>query len=172
MSVQLRPFRQADVELLVRFATDPSLSEPFQWFGFAPSQNLRRRWEEDGLLGKDPHHLAIVESDAVIGWVMWRQGSRRWSGVVEIGAVVAPEHRGRGAGTAAQHQLVEYLFATTPVHRIWAGTEVDNMAEQRALEKCGFQREGVLRQNVFRGGEWRDSVIYGLLRTDSRQPTR
>ena len=168
MSVQLRPFRQADLEFLTRLTTDPACSEPFQWFGYSSPQALRRRWEEDGLLGKDPHHLAIVESDAAIGWVMWRKGSRRWSDVVEIGALLAPEHRGRGAGTAAQQQLVEYLFATTPVHRIWAGTEVDNLAEQRALEKCGFKREGTLRQNTFRGGKWRDSVIYGLLRIDSR----
>ena len=168
MSVQLRPFLDSDLEFLTRLTTDPTCSEPFQWFGCSSPQALRRRWEEDGFLGKDPHHLAIVESDAVIGWVMWRQGSRRWSDVVEIGALLAPEHRGRGAGTAAQQQLVEYLFATKPVHRIWAGTEVDNVAEQRALEKCGFQREGILRQNVFRGGEWRDSVIYGLLLSDRR----
>ena len=168
MSIQLRPFGERDLEFLDRLVTDPTCSEPFQWFGFGSPQTLRRRWEEDGFLGKDPHHLAIVQSDTVIGWVMWRKGSRATHGVLEIGAVLAPEHRGEGSGTAAQQQLVDYLLATTTVHRIWAGTEADNVAEQRALEKCGFQREGRLRSQVFRGGEWRDSIIYGLLRTDSR----
>jgi len=74
--------------------------------------------------------------------------------------------RGRGAGTAAHRLLVDYLFATTPTHRIWAGTEVENIAEQRALERSGFRKEGLLRGHHFRDGRWRDSFIYGLTRDD------
>jgi GntR family transcriptional regulator len=49
--------------------------------------------------------------------------------------------RGREAGSAAQRMLVEYLFATSTVHRVWAWTGSDNLAEQKALDKCGFTRE-------------------------------
>jgi Acetyltransferase (GNAT) domain len=45
----------------------------------------------------------------------------------EIGIVLLPEARGRGYGTQAQRLLARYLFAHTTVHRIWAGTEVDNV---------------------------------------------
>jgi RimJ/RimL family protein N-acetyltransferase len=58
------------------------------------------------------------------------------------------------------------LFGTTPVHRLQAGTEVENVAEQRALKNAGFRREGVHRGVYFRDGRWRDSVMYGLLRDD------
>jgi len=34
--------------------------------------------------------------------------------------------------------LVTYLFSHTPVQRIEAGTDLNNVAEQRALEKAGF----------------------------------
>jgi RimJ/RimL family protein N-acetyltransferase len=89
---------------------------------------------------------------------------------LEIGVALFPEHRGRGIGTEAQRQLVDYLFATTPVHRIQAGTEAGNVAERRALERVGFRREGVQRGLYFRDGEWRDSVMYGLLRGDAQSP--
>jgi len=36
----------------------------------------------------------------------------------------------------------------------------------RALEKCGFRREGLLRQAGFRGGQWRNVAVYGRLRDD------
>jgi RimJ/RimL family protein N-acetyltransferase len=52
------------------------------------------------------------------------------------------------------------------VHRLQAGTEVDNIAEQRALEAAGFQREGIHRGVYFRDGRWRDSVMYGLVRDE------
>ena len=58
------------------------------------------------------------------------------------------------------------MFAHTLVHRIWAATEVENVAEQRALEKAGFTREGTLRGAGWRDGAWRDGVSYSLLRTD------
>jgi RimJ/RimL family protein N-acetyltransferase len=60
----------------------------------------------------------------------------------------------------------EHLFNTTLVHRLCANTEAENLAEQKALEKCGFCREGFLRHAGFRGGSWRDVVIYSLLRSD------
>ncbi len=50
--------------------------------------------------------------------------------------------------------------------RIEAGTQPDNLAEQRALEKAGFQREGVLRAVEFRAGRWRDGVLYSRIRED------
>ena len=66
----------------------------------------------------------------------------------------------------AQRLLVRYLFAHTTAHRIEASTEADNLAEQRALEKAGFTREGICRAAGWRDGAWRDGVIYSILRTD------
>jgi RimJ/RimL family protein N-acetyltransferase len=62
-------------------------------------------------------------------------------GCLEIGALLFPEHRRHGVGTAAQRLLTEYLLATTLANRIQAITNVDNLAEQRALERIGFRRE-------------------------------
>jgi len=66
----------------------------------------------------------------------------------------------------AQRALAEYLFATTLAERIEAETDVENIAEQRALERAGFTREGVLRHTQFRAGRWRDNVIYSVLRAE------
>jgi RimJ/RimL family protein N-acetyltransferase len=78
--------------------------------------------------------------------------------------VILPEFRGRGYGTLTQRLLADYLFATTTANRVEAETEVANMAEQRALEKARFIREGVRRGSQFRDGKWRDMAIYGRLR--------
>lgn len=173
-SVRLRPFRQDDLGLLARDAIDPAFSMPFEWTGYRSPGAYRRRWEEDAFLDKDPRRLVIVEHDDVgLGWVAWQDanmfGREGWAWV--LGVILAPEHRGRGVGTAAQRLLAEHLFDTTVVHRLCANTEADNIAEQRALEKCGFRREGVLRRAGFRGGQWRDGVIYALLRDELHAPS-
>jgi RimJ/RimL family protein N-acetyltransferase len=83
-----------------------------------------------------------------------------------LGVIVAPEARGQGYGTEGQRLLVRYLFSHTQLNRIEAETDIGNLAEQRALEKAGFTREGVRRGVSFRAGQWRDGVLYGIVRAD------
>ncbi|MFE2066673.1 GNAT family N-acetyltransferase [Streptomyces sp. NPDC059467] len=168
-SVILRPAREDDLPLLERFLFDPEAASPFQWFGWRDPDRFRRRFAENGLLGPDDGQLVVDASDAgaPLGFVSWhklRTGptSYCWS----MGIALAPEARGRGIGTRAQHLLVRYLFAHTPVQRIQADTDLENIAEQRALEKVGFTREGVMRAAMFRDGHWRDCVLYSVLRDD------
>ena len=58
------------------------------------------------------------------------------------------------------------MFSHTQVNRLEASTELDNVAEQRSLEKAGFTREGVQRGACFRAGVWRDMVLFSLLRSE------
>ena len=98
------------------------------------------------------------------GWRRRSYGPHSPCWIVSI--ALTPEARGHGYGTEAQRQLTRYLFAHTQAHRIEAGTEITNVGEQRALEKAGFTREGVLRGALFRRGQWHDCVFYGILRDD------
>lgn len=165
---RLRPIEEADLDTLRRLFTEPAMSEPFQWHGFRDPHAFRRRWEADGWLGEEHSMLAVGLPDGgFAGIVSWRPVRTVPEGAcVEMGILLLPEHRGRGIGTAAQRQLVDYLFATTLVHRVQAGTDVENLAEQRALERAGFRREGVMRCCAFIGGRWRDGVLYARLRDD------
>jgi RimJ/RimL family protein N-acetyltransferase len=165
--VALRPIQEADLDDLCRTVTDPEMAGEFEWVGFRDPGALRRRWEEDGWLGAEGGRLAVESAGVFAGDVSWRDHSPGVAkgAIYEVGIALFPDHRGHGVGTAAQRLLVQYLFDTTPAHRIQAYTEVENLAEQRALEKVGFEREGVVRATIYRGGRWRDSILYARLRT-------
>ena len=165
----LRAFREEDLEFLDRLCIDPAALGPFEWFGFRDVRGWRRRWEQDGFVAADSTALAVVAADAtLIGIASWKAAHRGGSPGVcfEIGLALLPDHRGQGLGIAVQRLLVDHLFRFTTVHRLEAGTDADNLAEQKALERIGFAREGVLREVAFRDGAWRDSLIYALLRED------
>lgn len=167
--VRLRPVEEPDLELLQRLDTDRALSEPFEWRGFRDARQRRRAWEKDGYLGEDYSLLAVLTADDVFaGFVSWwplGPPVRRHT-CIEMGIHLFPEYRGKGLGTAAQRMLAEYLFETTIAHRLEATTDVDNIAEHKALEHAGFVREGIMRQRGFQGGRWRDDVLYARLRSD------
>ncbi len=123
-------------------------------------------------LASEAGHLVITTLDGgLIGSVSWRlsrygpnRGSRAWN----IGIELIPEARGHGYGAEAQRALALHLFATTDADRVEASTDVENIAEQRSLEKAGFKREGVLRGAQFRAGRRHDLVVYGMLRSEVR----
>ena len=164
--VTLRPIREDDLDDLCRYLTEPAVGGEFEWTGYMDPKRWRRRWEEDGWLDPADGRLAVDCAGSFAGDVNYTdRGEGVAKGAIyEIGIALLPEFRGRGVGTTAQKLLVEYLFETTPAHRLQAFTEVDNIAEQRALEKVGFEREGVLRAIHYRAGAWRDRVAYALLR--------
>ena len=165
--VRLRPVAEEDLPFVERLRTDPEWCGPFLWRGWKDPRRFRRRWEDDGLLGADSGNLLVADGGGPLGIVSYRRVEMVapvwcWS----IGISLMPAARGRGNGSRAQRLLVEYLFEHTVAHRVQAETDADNVAEQRALEKAGFTREGVIRGYSFVGGRYRDEVIYGVLRDE------
>ena len=164
--VTLRPVAEDDLSWLA-FLNDPAAMGPYEWHGWSDSQRLRRSWAESGLLDDNSGVLIVLRATDRVGVVDWHKvqtvrAASSWA----IGVGLVPEFRGRGYGSQAQRLLVRYLFAHTPVNRVEATTEITNMAEQRALEKAGFSREGILRGSTFRQGRYRDTVMYSVLRDE------
>jgi ribosomal-protein-alanine N-acetyltransferase len=90
--------------------------------------------------------------------------------VLEIGTFLIPSERGKGYAPEATHLIVDYLFLSKNIVRIQAGTQVENVASQKALEKSGFTREGVHRKEMFNRGKWVDICIYSILREEWKEP--
>lgn len=167
--VTLRPFAESE---LTYFDELPGADDdPYSFFGFraGTSAHLRGQWAENQFLADGNGMLAVVVEATVIGDVQFRAvpyGPPPMSNAFNIGIRLLPAHQGKGHGTAAQSALADYLFATYPVHRIDAHTDVTNVAEQRSLEKAGFTREAVVRGAQWRDGRYNDLVLYSRLRTD------
>ncbi|MCW3818079.1 GNAT family N-acetyltransferase [Micromonospora sp. DR5-3] len=167
-TVRLRPVAEPDLAMFRRFLTEPGLIG-LDWSGFRDAGAPARRYAEDGYLGERDGRL-IVQVDpeeAAAGFVSYLSGSYGGRAPYwEIAIALLPEWRGRGIGWRAQALLCDYLFAHSPAQRIQAGTHPENLAEQRSLEKAGFQLEGVVRACEFRAGAWRDGYLYSRLRDD------
>jgi RimJ/RimL family protein N-acetyltransferase len=171
--MRLRPVAEDDLPMIEHLTGDPDAAGEHDWLGFGDSRHWRRVWEDTRLLADDGGTLMIVRATEQLGFVTWRRRpTTRTSFCWNIGIAMLPEARGLGYGTEAQRMLVAYLFAHTQVNRIEATTDIANTAEQWALSKAGFTREGVLRGFGFRGGVWRDAVIYSVLRDEAREKVR
>lgn len=168
--IRLRDVTLADADLLDAWSSDPGERGGFNDFG-EPHPPLPRDVLARGPLRNDRNGMLVVEllDGTPIGTVGWHRvnygpgpGSDAWN----IGIELRPEARGRGHGAEAQRQLAGWLFEHSDLNRVEASTDVENLAEQRSLEKAGFQREGVQRGAQFRAGRHHDLVTYARLRSD------
>jgi RimJ/RimL family protein N-acetyltransferase len=162
----LRPPPPDEAELLAAWREDVQ-TEFEEWGDPPPGVPVDAPWPKPPGMGE----LVVTDGhDVPIGTVGWHQvlhGPGAGSIALDIGITLRRAARGHGHGARAQRMVAEYLFRTYPVHRVQASTDVTNVPEQRALERAGFLREGVLRGAQWRAGDWHDLVSYARLRTDA-----
>jgi len=84
--------------------------------------------------------------------------------IADVGAAVNRACWNRNIVTRAGRLVVDYAFENLGVERIQGWALASNAASMRAMEKLGFQREGVLRGHRLINGERHDQVIYAILK--------
>jgi RimJ/RimL family protein N-acetyltransferase len=90
--------------------------------------------------------------------------------LLEIGYALLPSQRGKGYCTEAVKIMVDYLFLSKEMARIQAHIHPGNIASQKVVEKNGFKKEGTIRKCFFSKGEWRDMLLYSILREEWKAP--
>lgn len=84
----------------------------------------------------------------------------------EVGIAVVAEFRGKGVGTAAISQIIEFAFVRCNLRRVHLQAIASNVGAIRAYEKAGFVVEGRRREHAWVRGRYEDIVIMGILRSD------
>jgi RimJ/RimL family protein N-acetyltransferase len=85
----------------------------------------------------------------------------------EVGYIADIAHEGRGYVTEAVKTALGFVFDHLQAQRVSLRCDIANLRSQRVAERCGFTREGHLRQSKrLSDGNFTDTLIYGLLRRE------
>lgn len=84
---------------------------------------------------------------------------------LEIGrTLIAPAYQGTRVNPESKYLLLGHAFEALGAVRVQFKTDLLNLHSQRAIEKLGAEREGVLRRYQARSsGFVRDSVVYSII---------
>ncbi|MEU8627247.1 GNAT family protein [Streptomyces sp. NPDC048669] len=165
--VRLRPVTEADAASLAASMTRSRMyMRP--WEPRRPDAFYTERGQRERVAGL----LAEREAGRVMPWSLV-EGEDRAIGGFHLNAVVLGpfrsatlgywvdvEYAGRGLATAAVRKICELARDELRLHRIEAGTVLDNVASQRVLAKCGFERFGTAPRYMHIDGEWRDHRLF------------
>lgn len=89
-----------------------------------------------------------------------------YSRKAEITYWLAQAHTGQGVMTRAGRALLKYGFERLRLNRIYARCATDNPRSYAVVERLGFKREGLIRQDVRLNDRYLDMYVYGLLAED------
>jgi len=129
---------------------DPVRPESF--FTLATQSEIARN--PDGL------RFAILDGGALAGTIAQSNVSYGSFRSANVGYWVSADRNGRGLATRAVGELVEHAFRVVGLHRLEAGTLVDNVGSQRVLKKNGFEQIGLARKYLHIDGAWRDHLLF------------
>jgi RimJ/RimL family protein N-acetyltransferase len=167
--VILRAVREDELETV--WQASQSLDERVQPTGPPSRTEARDRLDRSGRLVKGQVDLGIEAEGRLIGEIQarGRPAQALPPGVFELGVVLWDTgDRGKGFGAEAVALITSWLFEEAGAGRVQATTEVGNAAMRRALEKCGYAFEGVLRAYMpYRDGR-DDYAMYAIAADDPR----
>jgi ribosomal-protein-alanine N-acetyltransferase len=108
----------------------------------------------------DGYAYAILDDGELAGTISLSNVTRGIFESANVGYWVDGARNGRGLASRAVAAVVVAAFGPIGLHRLEAGTLVDNFGSQRVLEKNRFARIGIATRYLRIAGEWRDHVLF------------
>jgi len=167
-NIVLRAVTEKDADAYLKWINDP---ETNYFRGLYPptSEVVAKAWIQEQLhQTAEKLSLAVETSDSgkLVGFIGLRGicgRSRRAEMWIYLGD---KEVWGKGYGTNALVAICQHAFSDMNLHRLWLECDPEHYAGVKCYEKVGFVREGIQRDGYYRRGQFRDTMIMGLLRPD------
>lgn len=165
----LRAHEGGDAGWLHRIYSRPDvarylLDDP--WSEEDAARHVSERLPKTDLDGDSGALALVVEyRGAPIGDVLlWLTDKERR--VAEIGWVLDPTRGGRGFAREAVAEVLRIAFERYRLHRVTAQMDARNAASAKLAAAVGMCQEAHLRQDWWNKGEWTDTLVFAMLRSD------
>ncbi|MEV7525486.1 GNAT family protein [Streptomyces sp. NPDC091371] len=123
--------------------------------------------------------LADRDGGRLVPWVLVETAGGAVVGAINLGSIalgplcsggvgywVDTAWHGKGLATAALAEVLRVAREEVGLHRVEAGTLVDNFASQAVLRKSGFEEYGLAPRYLHINGAWRDHRLFQRLLHD------
>jgi [ribosomal protein S5]-alanine N-acetyltransferase len=155
--IGLREYTESDLDRLVALANSQNVSRYLVYtFPYPYTLKDAEWWIGTG----SKQNGAIVRVIEYQGVFVGNIGITRQTGwrdhLGEIGCWLAEDYWGKGIATAALRQMTDYGFSHRDFRKLYATALAPNIASMRVLEKCGYQREAILKDEVQKSGTYFD----------------
>lgn len=167
MKIKLRNWTMNDANGLVQVINNKKIHNNLRdGFPFPYTLDDARNYIEMTLesdTSKSFVYAIVNEQDTILGNIgVFRQENIHYR-TAEMGYFIGEQYWGNGVATQAVLEICQKIFCATDIIRIFAEPFARNAASCRVLEKAGFSREGVLKMDAYKNGQFEDMCLYALI---------
>jgi len=163
--IRLRAIEPSDADLFFNWNLDSDRARHLDFVWPPRSLAAVRAWcdeQSKKQLENDAYAWVIVNLQGEpLGTIATHHCDRR-VGVFSYGVDIAEEHRRKGYAAEAIRLVLRYYFEELRYQKCSVTAHSDNEASLQLHDALGFQREGVIRRVVYSGGQYFDSVWFGI----------
>ena len=165
----LREFSKGDLLAYWQAVNDPNIAFYTGHCTPIPFEEVES-WYSQTVLGNPGSldtYLAICQpgSDAFVGTV-WLWQSSALDGHCELSIFISDKDLwATGIGSESVRLAVGYAFRELGLEKVWLHVDDWNLRAIKCYEKCGFEREGLLRRHRRLPDGWSDMVVMSVLRS-------
>lgn len=162
MDVTLRKFQLEDVPLKVRWVNSKNNNQ-FLHYDIPITEENTYTWFQS-LKGKNNRADFTILCDdvpvGVIGLLNIDPVNQKAEMYILLGEDL---YKGRGIARKAISNLLDHCTTKLKLNKIYLYTEEKNLRAQILFERCGFVKEGFLREDLIYRGRKINRLLYGLL---------
>jgi len=169
--VRLEPLTEAHIHGLAQIGLGQDFWQ-FMLYGDINTEEDMANWVRDMLgraeRGTDLPFVAIhLASGRVAGATRYLNIMPKDRGLEVGGTWYGLEFQRTAVNTECKYLLIRHAFETLGCIRVQLKTDLRNERSQKAIERIGAEKEGVLRNHlILPDGRVRDSVFYSILDTE------
>jgi RimJ/RimL family protein N-acetyltransferase len=168
--IRLRAAEREDIKKFHEWINDPEVTLGLSLYLPMSMRDEEVWYENVGKRAPDERPLAI-EVRAGDGWRLIGNSAffeiDHVAHSAEVGIMLGDKTVwNQGLGTDAMSLLLRHGFETLNLNRIFLRVYADNPRAIRSYEKCGFVREGTMREAVFKRGKFEGLHIMSILRRE------
>ncbi len=165
----LRRMELTDLPNLVKYASNKKVSDKVFGYPYPYLEEdaiARMNTVLEGFKNKNRFIFAITQKgeEELIGEIGMRLETEHSK--AEIGYWIAEPYWGKGIASEAVSAILKFGFEELKINKLFATCFDGNDVSGKVLEKNGMVLEGVLKQEYFFKGEFRDSLQYRITRDE------
>ena len=144
--VLLRQITAADIEPWFKYLSQPQVYEHTSWDVKESTKLMHYAWKEEEFTASSMLRFAIAlrSNNELIGTAGFHTVSPQ-NATAEVAYDIAPPYWSKGIASAVCSALVNWAHSAASIVRVQATVLESNARSVAVLERCGFQREGLLR---------------------------
>ncbi len=161
MQISIRKFQASDIPNKVKWINNPE-NNKYLHYDLPLEADKTLAWFEKNKDRKDRFD-AVIDVDGMpvglVGLLGIDEKNRKAEIYVALGET---DYKGKGVAHKAILLTLDYAFKNLMLNRVYLFTEKDNIAAQKLFEKSGFEKEGLLKDDLIYNGRKVDRFVYGL----------